>query len=514
MYSHRNSILKSISTKNYDVVIIGGGITGAGVFYKCCKAGLKTLIIDKNDFASGTSSRSAKLIHGGLRYLQYFQISLVKEALGEREFLLKRYPHLVRPLSFFMPIYDSWAKKLKISFGLSGYDLLSGNSSVPKHISVSPEIIREVFPMVKTDQLKGGFIYYDAGTNDARLVNEVIMEGVKLGGDALNYFYYKSLTEKNNKVESITGEDSIGNKDYEIKSKYVFSCTGVWTDEVSTITQERKMKPSKGIHIIVKGDKLPQSHVLVLPSVSGDGRFIWCVPWENGMNIIGSTDTDYIGSLDEIRTYPEEVNYLLDAMNAYLKKGNIKETDILSVYAGLRPLIDDQEEGGDSTSRSRDYKIWWEKDNFLFISGGKLTSFLSMADSMLEELNKKQPITVSEELDKEIKIGEDMLSQKYGVHAHLVEKILNEDPENRYFLTDTPYTIGEAKFYIRHQNAIKLDDLFTRRMTISYLMQEWNEDLVMQGQKILSEELNWTEQKAADSLEDYKKKWNIMHKWN
>lgn len=513
MYNNRNYIIKGLSKKKYDVVIIGGGITGAGIFYKCSKAGLKTLIIDKGDFASGTSSKSAKLIHGGLRYLQYFQISLVKEALGEREFLLKRYPHLVRPLSFFMPIYDSWAKKLKISFGLSGYDLLSGSSSVPKHISISPEIIREVFPMVKTEQLKGGFIYYDAGTNDARLVNEVIMEGVKLGGHALNYFPYKFTKEKNNTIESITCYDGIGEQEYEIQSDYFFSCAGVWTDEVSTTPQEKKMKPSKGIHIIVKGDKLSKSHVLVLPSVSGDGRFIWCVPWENGMNIVGSTDTDYIGSLDEIRTYEEEVNYLLDAMNAYLKKARITEKDILSVYAGLRPLIDEQDEA-DSTARSRDYKIWWEKENFMFISGGKLTSFLSMADSMLEELQKKKPIKVPEETNKEYPISEDLLEQKYGEHKALVEAILNESPENRNFLHDVPYMVGEARYFIRYQHAIKLDDLFTRRMTISYLLQNWNEKLVQQGQNILAEELNWTEDQAADSLEDYKRKWSIMHKWN
>lgn len=513
MYNNRNHIIDGLSKKKYDVVIIGGGITGAGIFYKCCKAGLKTLIIDKGDFASGTSSKSAKLIHGGLRYLQYFQISLVKEALGEREFLLKRYPHLVRPLSFFMPIYDSWAKKLKISFGLSGYDLLSGNSSVPKHISVSPEIIREVFPMVKTEQLKGGFIYYDAGTNDARLVNEVIMEGVKHGGHALNYFPYKFSKENNNHIESITCYDGIGEKEHEVNADYFFSCVGVWTDEVSTTPQEKKMKPSKGIHLIVKGDKLSKSHVLVLPSVSGDGRFIWCVPWENGMNIVGSTDTDYIGSLDEIRTYEEEVNYLLDAMNAYLKKTRITEKDILSVYAGLRPLIDEQDEA-DSTARSRDYKIWWEKANFMFISGGKLTSFLSMADSMLEELQKKKPIKIPEETSQEYPISEDLLEQKYGEHSALVEAILNESPENRNLLHDTPYMIGEARYFIRYQHAIKLDDLFTRRMTISYLLQNWNEKLVQQGQKILEEELNWTDNQAADSLEDYKRKWNIMHKWN
>lgn len=512
MYNSRNDIIQNLSKVKYDVVIIGGGITGAGIFYKCSKAGLKTLIIDKNDFASGTSSKSAKLIHGGLRYLQYFQINLVKEALGEREHLLKKYPHLVRPLSFFLPIYDSWAQKLKISFGLSGYDLLSGGSSVPKHISVSPEIIREVFPMVKTEQLKGGFIYYDAGTNDARLVNEVIMEGVKHGGHALNYFPFKFKNEQNDKVTSITCLDGIEGKEHEISSEDFISCAGVWTDEISNNNEIKKMKPSKGIHLIVKGEKLCQSHVLVFPTASGDGRFIWCVPWENGMNIVGSTDTDYIGPLDEIKTHEEEVNYLIDSVNAYLKKSSIKESDILSVYAGLRPLIDDQEDS-DSSSRSRDYKLWWEKENFLFISGGKLTSFLSMADSMIEELQKKRDFELIEE-DKEFKLTEDALGQKYGVHTHLVEAILNESPENRQYLQDAPYMVGEAKFYIRYQHAKKLDDLFTRRMTISYLFREWNEKLVQQGQEILRNELNWTEEQAIDSLEDYKRKWNIMHKWN
>jgi glycerol-3-phosphate dehydrogenase len=182
----RSYNIQRAASEYFDLIVIGGGITGAGIALAAARKGWKTLILDKNDFASGTSSRSAKMIHGGLRYLQYLQIKLVKEALQEREHLLKEYPHLVKPQPFFMPIYKSRLSKLKYGIGLSGYDYLSGESSLPKHNSIDLEEIREKFPQLKTDEMIGGYIYYDAKTNDARMTNEVIQQATELGAIAIN----------------------------------------------------------------------------------------------------------------------------------------------------------------------------------------------------------------------------------------------------------------------------------------------------------------------------------------
>ncbi len=514
-----NNISRNIDpsiTDTFDLVVIGGGITGAGIFYLAAQSGLKTLIIDKNDFASGTSSRSAKLIHGGLRYLQYFQIKLVQEALVEREQLLRAFPHLVKPLAFFMPIYHSWANRLKLSIGLTGYDLLSTNSSMPKHTSISKDEIASKFPMVETGDLKGGFVYYDAKTNDARLVNEVIHEGVKSGGQALNYFELSTFNVNGDSIESIDCFDRISEKNFQIKGKQFISATGIWTDQVLRKFNpwgKRYMKPSKGIHIVVDGKHLPKDHVLILPTTAEDGRFIWCVPWEDGMNVIGSTDTEYSEPITELRSKKEEIDYLLASLNLYVTNKKFTYDDILSTYAGLRPLLDDHEES-ESTSRPRDYDIWWNNKNFSAIAGGKLTSFLSMAENCLGEIAEKdseflyQKKTFSD-LNRAAKYA-----TKYGPNQKLVDSITKEKKKNADRIADEyDTTIAEFIFYIRHQNAKTLDDILTRRTLISYKMQHWDETLILKVCHIFIEEGIWKEEIIDHQISDYKLTWQKMHSW-
>ena len=230
--------------------------------------------------------------------------------------------------------------------------------------------------MLKKEGLKGGFYYYDALTNDARLTNEVIMDACDLGGIAINYLAATAFQKEEGAISSITVKDQISGNEFQVNSQYFISAAGVWTDEILNYLEDQKapmMLPGKGIHLVVDGARFPKKDVLIIPCT--DKRFLWICPWVDGLVIIGATDTPYRGALREPGATKEDVNYILSNVNQHLQGFELTEKDILSVYSGLRPLID--EEGADNSAKvSRDYKIWWEKENLLMIAGGKFTSFL------------------------------------------------------------------------------------------------------------------------------------------
>lgn len=506
----------------FDLVIIGGGITGAGIAFTAAKKGWKVLIVDKDDFANGTSSRSAKMIHGGLRYLEHLQIKLVKEALHEREHLLKEFPHLVKPQPFFMPVYHSTLNKIKLGIGLSGYDYLSGASCMPKHKKISVTEIKQRFPQLKTEAMKGGFIYYDAKTNDARLTNEVIQNATDLEAHALNYFEVISIEKEANQISAITCKDKLTDHTYRIQSKLFVSATGVWTDEtmrkLDTTDTQKYMIPSKGIHLIISNKHLPKDCVMILPTANGDGRMLWCMPWENDLNVVGTTDTEYNEDKDQIVILKDEVAYILDSVNAQLKDYKITEKDILSVYAGLRPLINDNDESKKSNQRSRDYQIWWNADNFLTISGGKLTSFLSMANHCIKTIEEKYNIptlsAISTPTDKELSAIAQKFKDQYGKNnAKRIAEIIAEDETLLQPFANYPYTPAEIIFFIRYQYAVKLDDILTRRTLISYQMKDYDEEFTQIIGNIMAKELNWSIEQTANAIEQYKHAWSWMHSW-
>ncbi|MEN9448842.1 MAG: hypothetical protein RJA25_2132 [Bacteroidota bacterium] len=517
--------IQHLASELFDLVVIGGGITGAGIAFTAAKKGWKVLIIDKEDFAFGTSSRSAKMIHGGLRYLQNLQVKLVKEALQEREHLLKEFPHLVKPQPFFMPVYNSRFSKMKLEIGLSGYDYLTGESSMPPHKSVSTNEIKERFPQLKTDKIIGGFIYYDAKTNDARLTNEVIQNATDLNAIALNYFELISFEKTENTISEIICIDKLTNTKHTIKSKVFISATGIWTDEtMHTLNNEDKRKymmPSKGIHLIISDKHLPKDCVMLLPTANGDKRMLWCMPWEDNLNVVGTTDTDYNEDKNKISVLKEEVNYILDSVNAQLKENKITENDILSVYAGLRPLINDNDENKKSNQRSRDYQIWWNNDNMLTISGGKLTSFLSMAEHCIQSIEDKNIMEVKNTISspkQNIANNNSVVEkfkERYGEkNAHLIANIAQEESSLIQPFNNYPYySLAEIIFFIRYQNAVKLDDVLTRRTLISYQMKDYDTDFLQTIIKIMAKELNWSNEQINAELNQYKKSWTLMHTW-
>jgi glycerol-3-phosphate dehydrogenase len=274
--------------------------------------------------------------------------------------------------------------------------------------------------------------------------------------------------------------------------------------------------------VVVSGDFLPKNDVLILPSIEGDGRFIWCVPWEDNLNVIGTTDTNFDGDKDGLYVTKDEVKYLLDAVNKYLQGSPITEDDILSVYAGLRPLLDDAD-AEDSTERSRDFEIWWSNDNLATIAGGKLTSFLQMAEKVVLSIEDTHPEMFS---DYPVKTKENILKvpaypmyqqlrRSYGDNNTLkIKDIIDEDESLGYrFDIKYKYLKAEIVFFIRHQSAVTLDDVLTRRTLISYNMKDWDEKLINNVCDLFQQELHWTDSEKVLQVSRYRKTWEIMHTW-
>ncbi len=473
--------IESLQKETHDLIIIGGGITGAGILQEAGMNGYKCLLLEKGDFASGTSGRSAKLIHGGMRYMKYGKLGMVKESLEERNHLLKTYPHLVKPLPFLFPIYDS---KLKYSAGVALYHFLDRENVLPDYQTLEAHDVVKKFPAVVQDNLLGGFLYYDAVTNDARLCNEVIHGAVQhAGSGAINYCEVQSCSAHDNEM-LVQCHDHIEKTDIQFKCRVIINASGVWTDEVRKKLASDKMSvsaPSKGVHLVLSRKKFPVETAVIFPSYATDGRTMYAVPWENDSVIIGTTDTEFFGRLNRFSANEDDVNYILHSIREFAPSLDVTEKDVLFVYSGLRPLI---RENKTSSERARDYNIWWSNDRMLNIFGGKLTSFHSMAKALVEELRESvppssNPVPVIPETSNPINDGGKIHP---GFEA----------------------TDGEAKQLIR-QSCYHLDDLLTRRLSLTYVLNGCREknEIIAKVAELMKEECGWTWEEFEEEIKTY-----------
>lgn len=508
----RNEQIERAKNEQFDLCIIGGGITGAGILANALNRGLKVILIDKNDFASGTSSRSSKMIHGGLRYMKYAQFGMVREAVKERVHLMKLFPHLVKPMPFLLPSYHSFADVLIKDLALTVYDWYAGKS-MPAHQRLNAKQVEEKLPGIKMDKLKGGIFYYDAWTNDARLTVDVIAEGVKFGAVALNYCEAKTFNSDNNEVKSVSCADNISGETISVHAKVFVNATGVWTDDVLqrlTAKPSATMQPSKGVHVVIPSARLPKECVAVVNSTIGEERMLYTLPWEHGLTILGATDTDYKENTDKIISNPDDVQYVLDAFNAGFPEAKITIKDAVCVFSGLRPILK-EEDNKSNYSRSREYSIWWNKENMLTIAGGKLTSFLSMGNKCMnavEEKFKSSPSAVKLFNEK----SSSNWSETYGIFGKQIAEIINENPENASLLTNKyNYTKAEIIFFCRHQFAENVSDMLTRRTSITYAMREFDEALVAEVAKLMAKELKKDSVWIEEQKNEYHQHWTEYH---
>ena len=387
-----------MSTTSFDIIVIGGGITGAGIALDASSRGLKVALIEMQDFAAGTSSRSTKLIHGGLRYLKQFEFKLVAEVGKERAIVHHNAPHLTRPEHLLLPIVEGGSlSKFTARLGMTIYEFLAGVKKEEKHIVLNREETIAAEPLLRRDNLLGGVLFYEYRTDDARLTIEVIKEAVNKGTAAINYMKAVSFIYADNKIIGLKVCDQLNEKTIELQSKYIVNATGPWVDMIDdldkpnissgTVETQHKLHITKGIHIVVNEQKLPLKQSSYFDTY--DKRMIFIIPRE-GKTYIGTTDTFYSGDITNPQVTKEDVTYLLKCVNDVFPTVHLTATDVESCWAGLRPLI--QKPGKGPSEISRKDEIFESPSGLITIAGGKLTGYRKMAQRIVDLIGKKMKV--------------------------------------------------------------------------------------------------------------------------
>ena len=386
--SKRSDLISEVSSQEYDLLIIGGGITGAGIALDAASRGLKTVLVEKSDFASGTSSKSTKLIHGGLRYLKQFEIALVREVGRERATVHRLIPNLVTSEKMLLPlIKDGNFGKLMTSIGLMVYDVLAGVEKADQRKMLNIEKTLDKEPLLSEENVEGGGIYSEYRTDDARLTVEIIKTATGFGAHCLNYVQADDFIYENGHVAGVEATDFILGQKLQIKARSTISAAGPWVDELRTKNKSMTNKHlhlTKGVHIVVPHERFPVKQALYFDFP--DKRMVFAIP-RGKITYIGTTDTDYSGDKDDIRTNREDVDYLVDGVNHAFPKLGLTVDDVESSWAGVRPLI--HEEGKSASEISRKDEIFESETGLLSIAGGKLTGYRKMAEKIVDRLYKR-----------------------------------------------------------------------------------------------------------------------------
>jgi len=515
----------------WDIVIVGGGITGAGILREATRLGLRTLLIEQRDFAWGTSSRSSKLVHGGLRYLKEGKIGLTRAAVRERERLMQEGPGLIDPLGFLLATYEGdHPGRLAYEAGLCVYDLLALQWS---HTHYSADDFRMLAPHISQEGLCGGFRYGDAQTDDARLVLRVIREAVADGGVAINYvtaeefIFAPEPADKKLKADAVLPRclrirDNLTDKTGEIRSRVIINATGAWADQMrSQAGFGARIRPLRGSHLIFAGWRFPVAQAICILHPL-DRRPVFIFPWE-GITLVGTTDVDHGRPLqDEPAISPEEVAYLMAAIESEFPALHITLDDVISSFSGVRPVIGT---GKDNPSReSRDHVVW-EEGGLLTVTGGKLTTFRLIARDALKAVSHLLPemlapdrnISVLNKVDLALRINRSgkktelperlrrRLLGRYGADA---QRLLDCAKEGETEAIAGSMTIwAELRFAARAEGVIHLDDLMLRRVRLGLLLPHGGRDILPQVRAICREELGWDETRWRQEEKDYLSLW-------
>lgn len=526
--------LKRLAREPFDLLVIGGGITGAAIARDAAMRGMKTALIEKGDFASGTSSKSSKMIHGGLRYLKQLDIGLVKESLAERTKLLRLAPHLVRPAPFLIPSYSGLVERIEMHMGLIGYDFLKGDSALGRHRPLSVEEVRQAEPLLRTEQLRGGFLYYDCLVDDARLTLATVKSAHEHGAVAVNYVRAMGFDKGPGPLHRLKFHDALSRKEGRTEAHVVAVAAGPWTGEIFCPPghPDPLLRPTKGIHVVFPRTRLPVNHVVVVPGA--DRRMIFAAP-HGDFAYVGTTDTDYSGSLDGVPIEPGDIDYLLEAANRYFPSTQLKTGDIVSTWAGLRPLLS---EAGEPSKVSRDYQMFFSPDGVAAVVGGKLTTHRTMAANLLDKITQSyghrlpksyqpcrtdsQELTGGEmvEFDGYLKAQTLGLVKRWGFSpqtaSHLVRSygrnhldILAIGLKRRSLLK--PLIPGaalikaEVVYAIEDEMAVTLEDFLARRTDLMHFDNQQGLRAVETTTKLMGDLLGWKRRRRKAEIEKYRR---------
>src|SRR6266581_1582439 len=537
----RTVYLERLGQEQFDVLVIGGGITGAGVALDAAARGYRVALVEKADFASGTSSKSTKLAHGGIRYLPQFDLAMIQEGVIERGLMVRHAPFLVRPLPFIIPVYEHmpWPSSLPVrpptgfgltlvlDIGLWMYDLMAGWLNIGRHKRISAgETLRRA-PALRSAGLKKALLYYDAQTNDAKLTVSVLRTAAQFGAVVTNYTQVTGFTRANGKLNGAVVCDMLTQQEVTVSARHIINAAGVFAEHVATLTGDEPkatVEPSKGIHLVVARDRLRISDTAVVLPETEDGRILYVIPW-SARAVIGTTDTGS-GDLDDPQANPEDIAYLLKHVNDYLEV-NLTEEDILSVYAGYRPLV--KSRGARAADLSRTHAVLQENNGMVTIVGGKLTTYRRMAQDTVDVLAKRDGMPISHptrnllltgaigwreakpEIDaraRQLGVTPDIIEHlefNFGSHARSVLDLIEKDESLRERLVpDLPYIRAEVVYACRAEMAMTLEDMLARRTRILLEDGARGSGIAPQVAALMAGELGWSSDQTHSRVEQYR----------
>lgn len=527
----RVEALESLANEEFDILIIGGGVNGAGAALDAASRGLRVALVESQDIAAGTSSRSSKLIHGGLRYLEQYDFKLVREALQERELMVStQAPHLVKPVAFLFPLHEKVRERTYIGAGLALYDALRGfKRALPWHKHISQKSIAEIAPSLRPDVVTGAIKYYDAQVDDARHTLTIARTAARHGAVITTRTRVESLVRDGKRVVGAYVKDLHSGKLIKVSAKATVMCAGIWSDELHEsfeITPGYNVQMSKGVHITVPGNAIrSQSGIILKTSVS----VLFIIPWEDKW-IIGTTDTPYTGDRANPVADRADVEYILEQANRVLDPV-IRPEHVIGVFAGLRPLVADAKASA-TTKISREHICDRPVPGFVSVAGGKYTTYRVMAKDVIDlaatELRRLTPKSTTEKIPL---VGADgyygyiqqkaIIAERYGVGVETVEHLLNrygslttevldlldDDPTLSALLDpDLPYIRAEIYYAASHEGAMSVDDVLTRRTRIAFELDDQGVSVAAEVASIIAPILGWSAKERKDSVSEYEEK--------
>jgi glycerol-3-phosphate dehydrogenase len=493
----------------WDIIVIGGGATGLGIALDGATRGYKTLLLEQSDFAKGTSSRSTKLVHGGVRYLAQGDFLLVMEALHERGLIIKNAPHLTSNQEFVVPVYSLF-DVVKYTVGLKFYDLLAGRLSLGKSHFINQKKTLIRLPQLKPEGLKGGIVYHDGQFDDSRMTISLAQSCVDSGGTVLNYVKVTGLLKnEKGKISGVYANDTASGTELNIKAKLVINATGVFADAVTRLDNpnaKHTMKPSQGVHIVLDKSFLPGNSAIMIPKTD-DGRVLFAIPWHDEV-VVGTTDTP----VDTISLEPvaleKEINFILHTAEQYLVRAPKRE-DILSVFAGLRPLAANPDNPHSTKEVSRRHKITLSSSGLLTIVGGKWTTYRRMAEEAINKaisagfLEKRKCITSDHPLTAQTGISSDRLGS-YGERSSEIEIMILDNPALGLPIDPRlPYSRAEIIWICRNEMPLNIEDILARRTRALFLNANVSSAMAPEVAALMAKEFGFDLKWQEDQVESY-----------
>jgi len=528
----REENLARLAEETFDVLVIGGGITGAAIARDAVLRGFRTALVEKGDFAVGTSSRSTRLVHGGIRYLEYREFRLVFDACTERRILRRIAPRLVRPLAFLYPLYAGQRPApWKLRAGLTLYDALSLFRNVQLHRWLSPEEASQREPVIGGRGLIGVGRYYDAEVNDARLTLTMARSAHIHGAVVVNYAPVVGLMKAGGKVVGAQVVDARTGREIEVRARVVVNATGIWTDHIRRMDQpdsKPMLRPTKGIHFLFPRARLYTRHAVIFTSPR-DGRHMFLIPWKD-FAFVGTTDTDYQGDLDNPAADAGDVTYLLEALNHLFPGARIGEDEIISTWAGLRPLV---AAPGHPSAVSRTHVIVESPSGLMTITGGKLTTARRMAEELTDRVAKRlaemgvvarsgcrtrEPLEGAQIEAVEMgamdeRVGRH-LAETYGGDARWILGYVEENPTlGEPIVPGLPYLLAEALYAVQHEMALTLADVLIRRTYVIYEAVDGGLSRARAVAEVMAPRLGWDAAEIERQLANYAAQVALTRSW-